>query len=291
MDDKNCPNYLVIPDIHGQYEQYLAVEKLVKEVLKKDEGAHVVFLGDYIDRGTGGIYKHYSKKFKKEVEIYFEDIGSRLVVEKLLALKDYFDSESISYTFLQGNHEEIFIQNIKDAENRQNVIQRYELEIQKNNKSKKTNQEIVNALKGFTQDFELMKKTKRFFESMACYLYDKDNKLFFTHAGIEPGTTPQACDDTTYRWIRNKFYMFKGQYPVRVVFGHTPIDSLTEDEKLFLNVSEPANIILKKDRIGLDSGNYRKNPLNVLRIKGDTYELMKIDSNGVVHPAMILNLS
>lgn len=283
---KKQAQYLIIPDIHGQIEQYKAVEKLIKEELQKDKSFHVIFLGDYIDRGTGGKYKHYSKKFKKEVEIYFEDIGSRLVVEKLFELKKYFDHQGFTYTFIRGNHEQEFIKNIKIAEQGNNLIAI--LESQMNSRNKKTIKEMINTIKGFTQEFDLMKKTKVFFESMPYYFYDEFNKLFFTHAGVEPGIALQGCSNDTYLWIREKFFMYKGTYPAKVIFGHTPVDLLNDEQKFFLNVKEPENIILKEDRIGLDSGYNYKYFLNVLKINGEEYQLIKIDESGAIHSSKVL---
>jgi len=277
---KKQAKYLIIPDIHGQIEQYNAVEKLIKKELQKDKAFHIIFLGDYIDRGTGGKYKYYSKKFKKEVEIYFEDIGSRLVVEKLFKLKEYFDYQGFTYTFIRGNHEQEFIKNIKIAEQGNNLIAI--LESQMNSHNKKTIREMINTIKGFTQEFELMKKAKVFFESMPYYFYDEFNKFFFTHAGVMPGIALQGCCSDTYLWIREEFFMHKGTYPATIIFGHTPIDTLNDEQKLFLNVNAPENIILKKDRIGLDSGCYRMHPLNVLKIRGEKFQLIKIDASGAV---------
>ena len=280
-------NYLIIPDIHGQIEQYRAMEKLIKEELKKDIDLHVVFLGDYVDRGVGQNYRHYSKKFQKEVELYFEDIGSRLVVEKLFELREYFEKYGAKCTFLRGNHEDTFIQHVKDIEKGNNLIANLESRMTKLNR--RTIQEYIATLKGFTYDVELMKKTKRLFESFEYYLYDEINNLFFVHAGVEPDVVLRNNTPATYTWIREKFFMHKGIYPAKVIFGHTPIDSLTDEEKSFLNVNEPENIILKEDRIGLDSGNYRKHPLNVLRIKNDEYQLIKIDAQGAIQVPIILS--
>ncbi len=56
------PNYLIIPDIHGQLSQYNQIEILIKNTLKKDSTVHVIFLGDYIDRGESCILDCYDRK-------------------------------------------------------------------------------------------------------------------------------------------------------------------------------------------------------------------------------------
>jgi len=281
-------NYLIIPDIHGQIKQFDAVVIMIKEMIKKDKNIHIVFLGDYIDRGDGGNFKYYDKRFKKEVEIYFEDIGSRLVIEKLFILKQFLEDNNIRHTLLRGNHEDTFIEHIKDIEKGNNIVSLLERRMTKD--TRKTYKEYINTLKGFTYDVKLMIKTKTFFDSLPYYLEDKENKLFFVHAGVNPNYALTQNPLENYLWIRRKFFMYTGQYSSKIIFGHTPIDSLDEEEKLFLNVKEPQNIILKEDRIGLDSGNYRHHPLNILRIKNKKYTLYKIDTKGQVEEALGLEV-
>lgn len=68
--------------------------------------------------------------------------------------------------------------------------------------------------------------------------------------------------------------MYSGTYPERIIFGHTPIDSLSEEEKTFLNVDQ-YGIIFRPDRIGIDSGNYRGHPINLLQMKDGEFFLLK----------------
>ena len=95
----NYPNYLIIPDIHGQISQYNQVELYIKKVLQEDSGIHIIFLGDYIDRGEDGILEVYDKNEDDYIEKYFLDIGSRMVVEKLFELEKYFIDNNVKYTF------------------------------------------------------------------------------------------------------------------------------------------------------------------------------------------------
>jgi len=277
-------NYLIVPDIHGQVKQFDAVVGMIEKLIQKDGNVHIIFLGDYIDRGEGGNFRHYSKRVKEEVEIYFEDIGSRLVVEKLFVLKQFLEENNIQHTLLRGNHEDTFIEHIKDIEKGNNIVSLLEGRMTKD--TRRTYKEYINTLKGFTYDVKLMSKAKTFFESLPYYLNDKENSLFFVHAGVNPDYDLTKNPLENYIWIRKKFFMYRGTYASKIIFGHTPIDSLDDEEREFLNVEEPENIILKEDRIGLDSGNYRHHPLNVLRIEDKNYTLYKIDTNGKLEERM-----
>jgi hypothetical protein len=277
--------YLVIPDLHGQITQYNKVEQLIYSSIVAYPNIHIIFLGDYIDRGSGGEFEYFSRKFGKIINLYCEDIGSRLIVERLMKLKEHFTENGIRHTFLRGNHEQYFIENIKILESGNDLVSI--LESKMNTRSRKTYTEMLNTIRGFTQDFDLMLKTKHFFESMDLFYHDEQNKLFFTHAGVHPDKALEQCDEDDYISIREKFFMYSGTYPERIVFGHTPIDSLNDEEKTFLNVDQ-YGIIFKPDRIGIDSGNYRGHSMNLLQIKDGEFFLLKELGNSFqsqqIHP-------
>ena len=276
----NKLNYLVVPDIHGQISQYNQVEIFIKKILKEDSSIHIVFLGDYVDRGESGKFEYYDKNEDDYVEKDFLDIGSRLVVEKLLALETYFIENNITYTFLMGNHEESFICNVKNIES---------FSSRKNSDSSKDYMSMYQTLIGFTQDFNLINKTVAFFEKMPYYYCDNDNKLFFVHAGVNPDNIDLNNSQvdvlkslkSDYLNIREKFFTSSMKFSHQVIFGHTPIDSINDvfQEKSYIH--DKYKIILKDDRIGLDSGNYRNGYINVLRINKEKYTLLKIDKQGV----------
>lgn len=266
------PNYLIIPDIHGQLSQYNQVEILIKDTLQKDPTVHIIFLGDYIDRGESGMFEYYSKREEDDVEEYFLDIGSRLIVEKLFEIEEYFISNNHKHTFLMGNHESNFIDNITNIES---------FAMKNKTDTSKDYKAMFNTIKGFTQDIELMKKTKAFFEKMPYYFCDDENKLFFVHAGVNPEKHITQCDKSEYLNIRGNFYNSNIEFTHKIIFGHTPIDIITEDNRALAGVNENLKIILKPDRIGLDSGNYRNHYMNILRIKGNDYSLLKLDSESI----------
>jgi len=268
------PNYLVIPDIHGQLSQYNQVEKLIKDTLKNDPTVHIIFLDDYIDRGESGVFEYYDKREEDDIEKYFEDIGSRLIVEKLFELEEYFKSNNIKYTFLMGNHESNFIDNISNLDS---------FSMKSKTDTSADYKAMFNAIKGFTQDMSLMQKTKAFFEKMSYYFCDDENSLFFVHAGVNPDKAITQCEKSEYLNIRANFYNSPIEFTHKIIFGHTPIDIITGDNRALAGINENLKIILKPDRIGLDSGNYRNHYMNILKINGDEYSLIKIDSKGTTN--------
>lgn len=261
-------NYLVIPDIHGQISQYNQIEAFIKELINDNPNIHIIFLGDYIDRGENGYLEVYDKNKDDYLEKYFLDIGSRLIVEKLFELEKYFIEQKINYTFLMGNHEDIFISNIKNIES---------FSARKNTNFSKDYMAMYQAIIGFNQDFNLLNKTMHWFEQLPLYYQDTKNKLFFVHGGVHPHKELLENSKNDYLNLREKFFNVSKQFPNKIIFGHTPIDSIIDTKY----VDDNLKILLRKDRIGLDSGNYRNHYMNLLRINDDNYTLIKIDSKGI----------
>ena len=168
-------HYIVIPDIHGQYGQFLKIEAMLRQEAECDPDVHIIFLGDYIDRGEGGIYRFYHRRLRKEVELYFEDIGSRQVAERLMKLKSFFDVRGVAATLLRGNHERYFIENVKVLERGNDLLAIFEAK--QDNRSRKTYQEMIGCIKGFTQEFDLLKECKNFFAAMPYFFHDVQNNL------------------------------------------------------------------------------------------------------------------
>ena len=177
-----------------------------------------------------------------------------------------------------GNHESNFIDNIANLDG---FVVRGGTDTSTDYKA------MFNTIKGFTQDIPLMKKTVSFFEKMPYYFCDDENKLFFVHAGVHPNKNIKQCDKNEYLNIRAKFYNSSVEFSYKVIFGHTPIDIITDDNRVLAGVDENLKIILKADRIGLDSGNYRNHYMNILRIDVDKSSLIKINSDGVVRNSNI----
>jgi serine/threonine protein phosphatase 1 len=81
----------------------------------------------------------------------------------------------------------------------------------------------------------------------------------FTHAGVVPGKPLADQADEDLFWIREPFLTLGPQLPgLTVVHGHTP--SL-----------EPT---FAEGRIGIDTGAYKTGRLTVLKIAGETAEII-----------------
>ncbi|MDF1666201.1 MAG: metallophosphoesterase family protein, partial [Planctomycetota bacterium] len=80
-------NTFIVGDIHGCAFQLDELLGLIDERMKEDD--HVVFLGDYIDRGP----------------------DSKRVIDLLLDFRVEYGSNVV---FLKGNHEQWFLEALKD---------------------------------------------------------------------------------------------------------------------------------------------------------------------------------
>ena len=86
----------------------------------------------------------------------------------------------------------------------------------------------------------------------------------FVHAGIEPGVTPGLQTTGKLRWIREPFLSHKGDLGHVVVHGHT-----IEDEP-----------VLRRNRIGIDTGAYASGRLTALGLEGTQRWLIQASEDG-----------
>jgi serine/threonine protein phosphatase 1 len=87
---------------------------------------------------------------------------------------------------------------------------------------------------------------------------------FFCHAGIRPQTplAEQVVEDLI--WIREAFTASTQMHEKKIVHGHTPVKAAE----------------LLPNRINIDTGAYITNLLSVLRLEGDSHEIMAITPRG-----------
>ncbi len=173
----------VIGDIHGCVDE---LNRLLDH-LAPSGGDHLVFLGDYVDRGP----------------------GSREVIARLLGLK----LEGPRCTFLKGNHEDMFLAfmgmpgrygdaflyNGGDATLRSYGVDRC------------PTPEIASRMPpehlAFLQALELT-------QSLGGFLC--------VHAGVNPDRPLEAQEPEDLLWIRGTFIQKPHRFGVTVLFGHTP---------------------------------------------------------------------
>ena len=66
----------------------------------------------------------------------------------------------------------------------------------------------------------------------------RTDEYLFVHAGIRPGIPLEAQSTEDLLWIRREFYRYPGRFDQTIVFGHTPLREVLNQE----------------DRIGIDTG-------------------------------------
>ena len=234
-------HYLVVPDLHGVHSIYEQVEAYIKNDCEANRT--IIFLGDYMDRGEAGVLEGK----------HFKDAGSYLIMRDLIKLQGWAHEEEREIIFLRGNHE-VFYED-------------YYLE-------KKTYAEDEYAFfresnaclsHFFEKDEKFYDDFIFFLKGLKPYYLDKKYAYLFIHAGIDPDEKDidkQAKDGLIY-WIRDKFLFSEKKLPYTVIFGHTPF-------------SKP---FMRSDKIGLDSGVYKRGFLNLLKIDNKDSKIIQLHKN------------
>ncbi len=227
--NKSC-HYLIIPDLHGTHSIYQQVEHYIKE--KCEPNRDIIFLGDYLDRGESG-----------EIDsVFYKDAGSYLVLRDLIALKDWAKEQAREMIFLRGNHELFY--EAYYLSNEHTIKDRYPF--------LKHSFACFDAM--FEKDPNFYSAFEKFFRDLLPYYLDSHNRYLFVHAGIDPNQkdlAQQVKEETIY-WIRDPFLFSKKRLDYTVVFGHTPFYTP----------------FMKPDKIGLDSGVYKRDFFRMLQIDG-----------------------
>ncbi len=203
------PDTLVyaIGDIHGRAD---LLEKLLDRIdadAENFDGAvHVVFLGDYIDRG----------------------LQSRQVIETLLSDR----MARYETYFLKGNHEDALLSFLSDpgfgpkwaAYGGRETLVSYGV---KPPRSMSLNSEWDEAHDAFLKAFPNAHQT--FFRTLPTRV--QIGGYGFVHAGLKPGKKFAEQEDHDLMWIRDEFLDGNSSFDVMVVHGHTPIDAPHHDHR------------------------------------------------------------
>ncbi|MES2441422.1 MAG: metallophosphoesterase family protein [Pseudomonadota bacterium] len=218
-----------IGDIHGR-------DDLLAELLGRIDADNagrapsetsLIFLGDLIDRGP----------------------DSAQVVDRLIRLK----AEHPRTRFLLGNHEEVFLQALRDGGI---GALRYSLRIGGDATVMSyglTDQEYKRT--SFEELFRIVRERVppahlEFMEGFEDMIVIGD--YAFVHAGVEPGTPLAQQKISDLRWIRNDFLDFRGTLEKIVVHGHSIADEVE----------------VRPHRIGLDTGAYASGVLTAMGFEG-----------------------
>lgn len=182
-----------IGDVHGEAERLTRLhEAIFARHASKHDGASLklIHLGDYIDRGP-------------------DSFG---VIDTLMKLED---REDISVVSLRGNHEQMML----DAYDEDGTDARLHWLM---NGGDATIESY--ARRGFEDPPETHLDWVR---NLPTLHLEKDRKLAFAHAGVDPKTFPN-CDERIHLWTRSKRFFDPNRWDVgelrgwKVIHGHTP---------------------------------------------------------------------
>ena len=188
-----------VGDIHGRIDLLNEMIETISQDMADSETSdrpHLVFLGDYIDRGA----------------------QSREVVETLVALNS---REDVEITFLVGNHEAFCLKFIQDARigpiwarhGGLDTLQSYGVLLAEND------HDWIRARDAFL--LGLPPSHLAFLLALKPIVEIAD--YVFVHAGVRPGVALEAQEIKDLLWIREDFIEQKVTCGKTVVHGHTPV--------------------------------------------------------------------
>jgi serine/threonine protein phosphatase 1 len=189
--------YFAIGDVHGESGKLAELhEAILARIVFEKLPAHVIHLGDYVDRGR----------------------DSRGVIEQVMAFEEnYATSPVIRVTSLMGNHEQMMLDWLGAGGN--SWVSQGGAE---------TLQSYGAAPDGSDWREHIPQDHLDWMSDLPSMVRDPERKLVFVHAGIDPATFPD-CRDQVRLWTRSASFMDHGLWPQRreldglmVVHGHTP---------------------------------------------------------------------
>jgi len=219
-----------IGDVHGRADLLNALLEVIVEDCKSSSGRpHLVFLGDYIDRG----------------------FQSREVISTLIELGRDDTYETV---FLKGNHEQALLRFLHDHKigpdwanfgGRETLIS-YGISPPKSVNAveewQAIQKELVQTIPSQHVDF---------LEKLS--ISHKIGPYGFVHAGVKPGIPYEEQTDEDRMWIREEFLDAKDKEDLFIVHGHSPVNAPYSDHR----------------RVNVDTGAYFTGRLTAVKIVGD----------------------
>ncbi|MGV8057846.1 MAG: metallophosphoesterase family protein [Smithellaceae bacterium] len=179
-------NFFAIGDIHGCFNQ---LQKLIKNLAIDQQYDTLVFIGDYIDRGSS----------VKEVVDYV--IGIKSELNNVICLTG--NHEQMFLRYLDGNDEEMYLCNGGHT-----TLLSYGI----------SRSSMPQTRKAAIPPSHLL-----FFQSLLPY-YETE-KYIFVHAGLIPGLMLSEQTVHDLLWVRQEFIDSDYDFGKLVIFGHTPFCS------------------------------------------------------------------
>ena len=230
----DAPVY-AIGDIHGRADLLKALLEVVKtDCQNSTERPHLVFLGDYIDRG----FQSYD------------------VFETLIELGH---DETYETVFLKGNHEQAMMRFLKDHSigpdwaafgGRETLIS-YNISPPK----------AIGVVEEWIPiQAQLVRTIPQehvdFLEKLV--LSHKIGPYGFVHAGVKPGVPYDQQSDEDRMWIRDEFLNAPDKEDLYIVHGHSPVNAPYWDHR----------------RVNVDTGAYFTGRLTAVKILKDNMSFL-----------------
>ncbi len=181
----------VIGDIHGCFGQLCALMDKIPINFSRDQ---LIFIGDYIDRGSGSI----------EVVDYLIDLKKQLP----------------GTLFLKGNHEDMLINYLDGCDRFTYLLNggQQTLDAYLNHSNNPGGHPVPSA-------------HLEFFNSLQLYYQTED--YIFVHAGLRKKVPLESQKKMDVLWIRDEFIYSDFDFGKRVIFGHTPFkEPLVQTNKI-----------------------------------------------------------
>lgn len=185
--------YYIIGDVHGYFKKLVSVFDQVS--LRLQQSDTIIFLGDYIDRGS----------------------QSYEVVDFLIELSR---TPTLNTVFLKGNHEDMFMTYLRGEDSAGNYII---------NGGDATIRSYI-AHRGV---FELPEHHRAFFNGLKLFYEGED--FIAVHAGLDPNKRLDEQDEYDLLWIRERFFRKDKRWDKTVIFGHTPVSYIAHDASIFVD--------------------------------------------------------
>ena len=173
-----------IGDIHGCMGK---LRTLIQNINADPENDIIVFIGDYIDRGSAA----------REVVDYV--IGLTAEYKNVVCLLG--NHEYMFLRYLDGLDEEMYLSNGGSA-----TLFAYAISLSETPQERKA---------------KIPREHLKFFESLLPH-YETENYLF-VHAGLKPGLIISQQTMHNLLWVRHEFIDTDYDFGKIVVFGHTPL--------------------------------------------------------------------
>lgn len=192
-----------IGDIHGQIEMLEHALDLIEQDGGND--AHIIFLGDYVDRGA----------------------NSNAVIERLSQGK----AAGKPWRFIKGNHDRMFEWFLEPTPRHdpyllvgfhwlheriggKATLASYGVDATEDRRLFSVHEDALKAVPNHHHRFLKTCETSIF-----------HGPLFFCHAGVRPGVALKDQSENDLVWIRNEFTNDASDHGALVIHGHTPVDA------------------------------------------------------------------